>query len=344
MNDALFTPFAAALGFSSAAVWLLRWRAHALPPDVPNSRSLHASPVPRAGGYAVWAGFLPAVWLDPPGLPGGYAGWLPPFLALVVVSAIDDVREVRVIPRLAVHAIAALWCACVLAVAGFGGASYVGSIATIVVIALAIAWSSNLYNFMDGNDGLAGSMGAIGFAAYGIAALIGAPDDSANIAPACFALVAAILPFLVLNLPRASMFLGDVGAVPLGFLASFFGVAGYARDVWPLWFPLLVFLPFVADATVTLLRRAHRGERIFEGHRTHFYQRLHQLGAGHGGTLGVYVAVMFGTSTTGLMCLARDADAGWWALAGWIAVVCMLFATIDYHWRKKTNIPAHSHR
>ena len=345
MNGGLFVAPVLAFVASALVVWLLKRRAPALPPDLPNARSLHATPVPRAGGYAVWSGFLLAVFVDPPGFPGGLMGWLPAFIALGVVSAIDDVREVRVVPRLAVHASAALWSACWLVYAASSDGSHVPSLAAIPIIALGIAWSLNLYNFMDGNDGLAASMGIVGFAAYGVASLIAATSSEssvANFAPACFALVAAVVPFLAVNLPRASMFLGDVGAVPLGFLAAVFGVAGYARDIWPAWFPVLVFLPFIADATLTLVRRAHRRERIFEGHRTHFYQRLHQLGAGHAGTLGAYAAMMIGCATTALMCLARDARAGWWALAGWIAVVCMLFATIDYHWRKKTNIPAHS--
>jgi len=123
-----------------------------------------------------------------------------------------------------------------------------------------------------------------------------------------------------------------------------FGASGVASGAWPPWFPLLVFLPFIADATLTLARRAWRGECLVEGHRGHFYQRLHQLGAGHAGTLAVYVATMLGTAVTGLACRNHAPAAGWWALAAWTAVVCMLFATIDYHWRKKTNIPAQSSR
>ena len=112
---------------------------------------------------------------------------------------------------------------------------------------------------MDGTDGLAASMGAIGFAAYGLATGDPAADPSGfAAAPALFALAAAIVPFLVVNRPRASMFLGDVGAVPLGFLAAVFGIAGVAGRWWPAWFPLLVFLPFIADATLTLARRARR--------------------------------------------------------------------------------------
>jgi UDP-N-acetylmuramyl pentapeptide phosphotransferase/UDP-N-acetylglucosamine-1-phosphate transferase len=181
-------------------------------------------------------------------------------------------------------------------------------------------------------------MGAIGFAAYGLAT--GDTANPSGSAPALFAAAAAIVPFLVVNRPRASMFLGDVGAVPLGFLAAVFGIAGIAGRWWPAWFPLLVFLPFIADATVTLARRVRRRERLWEGHRGHFYQRLHQLGAGHGGTLAIYASAMVGTAATAVGCRLWAPAAGWWALAAWIAVVLMLFATIDYHWRKKTNVPS----
>ena len=345
MNQALFAAPALALLLSAAAIGILRRSAPALPADVPNPRSLHGVPVPRAGGYAVWAGFLPAALAFPPAYPGGLLGWLPAFTAVAIVSARDDVREVRVAPRLLVHAGAALWTAAWLAHAWpLPGDGTLARAFVTLVVALAIAWSSNLYNFMDGNDGLAASMGTIGFAAFGIAHAMNAEAARAASAPACLALAAAIVPFLAVNRPRASMFLGDVGAVPLGFLAAAFGASGVASGAWPPWFPLLVFLPFIADATLTLARRAWRGDRLVEGHRGHFYQRLHQLGAGHAGTLAVYVATMLGTAVTALMCRDRAPAAGWWALAAWTAVVCMLFATIDYHWRKKTNIPARSSR
>jgi UDP-N-acetylmuramyl pentapeptide phosphotransferase/UDP-N-acetylglucosamine-1-phosphate transferase len=345
MSQALFAAPALALLLSTATIVLLRRSAAALPADIPNPRSLHGAPVPRAGGYAVWAGFLPAALAFPPAYPGGLLGWLPAYTAVAIVSAWDDVREVRVASRLFVHAGAAIWAAAWLAHSW--PLPYDGTLARAFVtlaVALAIAWSANLYNFMDGNDGLAASMGTIGFAAFAIAHALNADATRASSAPACLALAAAIVPFLAVNRPRASMFLGDVGAVPLGFLAAAFGASGVASGAWPPWFPLLVFLPFIADATLTLVRRAWRGDRLVEGHRGHFYQRLHQLGAGHAGTLAVYVATMLGTAVTALMCRDHAPAAGWWALAAWTAVVCMLFATIDYHWRKKTNIPAQSSR
>ena len=98
-----------------------------------------------------------------------------------------------------------------------------------VLVALACAWSLNLYNFMDGSDGLAAAMAIVGFAAYarGARAAIGAPLALP------LALAAATVPVLAVNRPPARMFLGDVGAVPLGFLAAALGIGGIAGGAWP---------------------------------------------------------------------------------------------------------------
>ena len=214
---------------AAGAIAVLRRFAPLLPADVPNLRSLHVLPVPRAGGYAIWAGFLPAALLFPPPFPGGLAGWMPAWAALFAVSAQDDRGGVAVGIRFAVHAGAAAWTAAWLA---HGEVFSGGTAMTMLYVAgcaLALAWSANLFNFMDGSDGLAAAMGIIGFGAYGLAAILGGPAtgavaderaSAAGAAPALLALAAAIVPFLAVNRPRASMFLGDVGAVPLGFLAG----------------------------------------------------------------------------------------------------------------------------
>jgi UDP-N-acetylmuramyl pentapeptide phosphotransferase/UDP-N-acetylglucosamine-1-phosphate transferase len=130
-----------------------------------------------------------------------------------------------------------------------------------VIAALACAWSLNLYNFMDGSDGLAATMALVGFTAYGAVLLCRGEPPALPLA-----LAATMIPVLFVNRPPARMFLGDVGAVPLGFLAAAFGIAGVAGGAWPAWFPVLVFLPFIADASVTLVRRVLAGER--SGNRT----------------------------------------------------------------------------
>ena len=318
-------PVIAALLAATAIAVLLRWRAY-LPLATRNARSLHTAPIPRIGGLAIWVGFLPIACVAPASNALAVGVWGVPWLLLAGVSLRDDMRGVAIVPRLSVHALASAWFAVAVAATAPAGVP----IGYIVLMALAVAWSLNLYNFMDGNDGLAALMTVIGFASYGAALL-----HAAIAATLPWVLAAATLPVLVVNWPPARIFLGDVGAVPLGFLAAAIGIGGVIDGAWSAWFPLLVFLPFIADATVTLARRGLRGERVWEGHKTHYYQRLHQMGAGHGGTLAAYGALMLGTAGTALGCAALKPDWGLPALVAWCLVCALLFAAIDYHWRRK---------
>ncbi len=311
---------AAVLAALATAV-LLRWRS-ALPQALLTPRSLHTVPVPRVGGVALWVGFLPVVFVGTAAPWMALESWLWPFLLIAAVSLGDDVREVPIGIRLAAHFAAAVWFAVPL---GHGAGL---SAAQVLAVALVVAWAANLYNFMDGSDGLAAAMAVFGFGAYAAAlSCAGLP------AALPLALAAAALPVLAANWPPARLFLGDIGAVPLGFLAAAFGTAGVVAGVWGAWFPILAFLPFVADATVTLLRRVWRREKFWHGHRSHYYQRLHQLGAGQRGTLAACGAVMAGTSATAVACACLRPSWGPGALGAWCAILAVAFVVIDRQWR-----------
>jgi UDP-N-acetylmuramyl pentapeptide phosphotransferase/UDP-N-acetylglucosamine-1-phosphate transferase len=159
----------------------------------------------------------------------------------------------------------------------------------LIVLTLAVAWITNLYNFMDGSDGLAGGMALIGFSAYAIGAWTAGQNALAML---CSAIGAGAAAFLLHNFHPARIFLGDAGSIPLGFLAATLGILGWRNDAWPLWFPLLVFGPFIADATITLLKRLIRGERVWRAHRKHYYQRMVLMGLGHRGTALVLYLLM----------------------------------------------------
>ena len=312
-------PALIAAGAAGIALTLLR-RTGSLPADPPNARSLHRGPTPRGGGLSVWIGWCAAL-----ALLTGPRPWLVPLLALVAVSLFDDRRGMPAPLRLFVQLSAAivwLW---------LDGPLPDFLVSALIVVA--VVWMANLYNFMDGSDGLAGTMAVVGFAACALAASWGGSDR----APTLWALVAAVFPFLLANWPPARVFLGDVGAVPLGFLAAVFGIEGWREGWWPAWFPLLVFLPFIADATATLLRRAAGGERIWEAHRDHYYQRLVRLGFGHAGTLALYGALMVGTAGSALAALARAPQAGVYLLLEWTAVMALLFGSVGRYWHKRSD-------
>lgn len=267
----------AAFVVSVAAVQILITRFARVALDHPNDRSLHQRPVPRTGGIAVLAGSAACI-------PGGGAQlWLPLMLALALagLSFADDLRPLPAAARLAAHLAAAA------VVVWFYLAPIYLWLALLLV--LGVAWLTNLYNFMDGSDGLAGGMSVIGFGAYCIGAALSGQPALATVA---LCVAAASAGFLVFNFHPARIFLGDVGSIPLGFLAGALGLVGWRDDGWPLWFPLLVFAPFIADASLTLARRALRRERVWQAHREHYYQRMVRAGLGHRGTARIAYVLM----------------------------------------------------
>jgi len=254
----------AVIAFGAIAMLLRsRWAAHLV--DRPNERSLHDDPTPRVGGLGIAAGVLPFALLP---RSAELAVPLACAALLLIVSLADDMRGLPIEVRLPAHACASL--VAVLALASPAAPWPWGWIGAGLVV-LALAWGTNLYNFMDGADGLAGGMGLIGFGAMAWAAKDAGHESLAIL---CAALASACAGFLVHNAPPARAFLGDCGAIPLGFLAGALGVHGAFTGAWPVWFPLLVFSPFIVDATVTLALRFLRGERFWIAHRNHGYQRL----------------------------------------------------------------------
>lgn len=234
--------------------------------DVPNERSMHVRPTPCVGGLGLFAGALPIAFFH---AEPALAAILGCALALAVLSAFDDIRSLPVQVRLPGHALAAL-VALLAAAAPEPGRVVLGA-GWLAFCLVGLAWMTNVFNFMDGVDGMAGGMAVIGFGALAWAAHeAGWP----GLAMACAALSSASLAFLPFNFPPARVFLGDAGSVPLGFLAGALGGYGFVVGAWAWWFPVLVFSPFIVDASVTMLQRLLRGERIWHAHRQHHYQRL----------------------------------------------------------------------
>jgi UDP-N-acetylmuramyl pentapeptide phosphotransferase/UDP-N-acetylglucosamine-1-phosphate transferase len=313
-------PVAAFLACWLTLAWLLR--RGRLPMDHPNERSLHATPTPRIGGLGIVAGVLvAAVWLAETSLLPVMVG----AFALAVLSVLDDVRGLPVRVRFLAHFVAAA--ACLLALGVTGWALLAG---TLVVV-----WMTNLYNFMDGSDGLAGGMAAIGFGALALAAWLG---DAPGLAAFCAAIATAALAFLRFNFPPARVFMGDAGSIPLGFLAASLGILGAQQNVWPRLFPLLVFSPFIVDASVTLARRALRGEKIWQAHRSHYYQRVVLLGATHRQLALAAYALMLAMAALAFALLFLPQHAAWVLILS-AATYLLIFLAIDRRWHRPRNEP-----
>lgn len=317
----LLVPLAAALACAAVILTLLR-KPEWLPLDRPNERSLHATPTPRIGGLGIMAGVLVAFLLIRAEPLAALAG------ALAVVSFVDDRWHVPIALRFGAHVLAAV--VFVVVLAPDVPLLWQGA------LVLAIVWMTNLYNFMDGSDGLAGGMALFGFGAYALGAWL-AGDTVMAIAAGSIAAAAAA--FLAFNFPPAKVFMGDAGSIPLGFLAAALGLVGWHAGRWPLWFPVLAFSPFIVDASVTLARRALRRERVWQAHKTHYYQRLVQLGWGHANTALAEYALMAVCGAAALWALGQPRGAQAGVLTAAVVAYAVIATTIDAAWRRRVRSP-----
>ena len=248
-----------------------------------------------------------------------------PALGLFLLSLVDDVRNLPVKIRLLGHIAAAIILAAGAGVEWFW----------LLPVILFAVWMTNLYNFMDGSDGLAAGMAAFGFTFYAIAGLLNGNQPFAMLN---FSIGAAVLGFLYYNFHPARVFMGDSGSITLGFLAAAFGVWGWELGYWPFWYPILVFSPFVIDATVTLVKRVRYRENILEAHRGHYYQHLVQMGWGHRNTAIAEYLLMLLAGATALWGIRLEAWQQGNLLAAWAAVYLGLAIWIDRCWRKHETL------
>jgi len=252
--------------------------------DIPNARSSHSVPTPRGGGVAIVVSFLlvvPALYL---------LGVVDASLTLALLGAgcgvailgfADDHGHIAARWRLLGHFCAAIWVLYWLnglpALDVFGFVFDLGWVGNVLA-AVYLVWLLNLYNFMDGIDGIA-SIEAISCCVGG--ALLLWLTGHAQSAWPLGILAAAVCGFLLWNFPPAKIFMGDAGSGFLGMLLGIFSLQAMGSDPAFLWAWLILLGVFVVDATLTLVRRLLKGERVYEAHRSHAYQHAAQRAGRH---------------------------------------------------------------
>lgn len=244
--------------------------------DRPNERSSHTVPTPRGGGLAVLVAtsvaLVSAIFL---GLFPATAGiaLLTGYLAVGWIGWRDDRHGVPASIRLLVHLLSAAWLLVVSVGTSEPGItiSSVGAVAAAGFLWIAMVWAINLFNFMDGTDGIAASQ-AVFMSLMG--ALIAGLQGAFTLAVLLGVLAAGTAGFLIWNWQPARIFMGDVGSGSLGFMLAAAPVSVFGLRVEMLWPWAILWTTFAVDATVTLLRRALGRQRIFDAHRSHAYQIL----------------------------------------------------------------------
>jgi Fuc2NAc and GlcNAc transferase len=262
--------------------------------DIPNQRSSHQVPTPRGGGVGVAVALLGAVGylfltdnmprdLGLALLAGG--------TAMSIVGWWDDHRPLPAWFRLLLQSGAAFWTLFLLGglpEVEFGIFVWRGGMASSLLTLIAMVWLINLYNFMDGSDGLAGVQ-AIWSATVGAALFV--TKGQLELTQLSYLLALACLGFLCWNWPPAKIFLGDIGSYLIGFALAVLAVAGEQTASVPALVWTILLAPFVWDATTTLVYRGLRGERWYDAHRSHAYQLLIQSGWSHRRVVWLYLSL-----------------------------------------------------
>tara|TARA_R110002073_G_scaffold278890_1_gene442647 strand:+ start:177 stop:1172 length:996 start_codon:yes stop_codon:yes gene_type:complete len=303
-----------------SVLWLIKGKVPRVL-DYPNSRSLHTIPVPRIGGIGLMLGVLVAWVLFSDALP--ISVWIGVSL-LVLISLVDDILGLPVWCRLLIHSMVAIGFSALLLFDSFGWV-------VMFLVSVVIIWMSNLYNFMDGSDGLAGGMALIGFGYYGLLASFAGQYEFAMIN---FSITAAALAFLLHNFYPARIFMGDVGAIPLGFLAAVLGVLGWVDGLWSFWLPVMIFSPFIVDATVTIMKRCLRGEKIWQAHCEHYYQRLVRSGFGHRNTALLAYVLMLAVGASAIWAVHQTFTVQCWVGVAWVCIYMILMGVSDCYQRR----------
>jgi Fuc2NAc and GlcNAc transferase len=300
--------------------------------DVPNERSSHSATTPRGGGVSIVIAATLALlvlrWSDAIGtdvllaLIGGGT-------AVAVVGFLDDHHRVPAGVRLTVHVGAAFWallCLGGLPPLAIGHRVFDLGWGGDALALVAIVWILNLFNFMDGIDGIAGSEGV--FIACSAALLGLAYGPPSDVLAAGMAVGAACLGFLLWNWPPATIFMGDVGSGYLGFVIAVMAVAATRDNPAAVWIWLILGGVFFVDATVTLVRRAARRERLYQAHRCHAYQRLAQRWGSHRrATMAVILLNLTWLLPCALIAALHPQAAFWIAVGALVPLVILAVAS-----------------
>lgn len=316
--------FGVAFAIAVTLTPLLRLFAHRIGYlDVPGAHSSHATPVPRSGGYAIFIGIVVATWLAGRFEDRGVAVFIAAAVVLAIVAAIDEFRSLPRFGRFVVQVVVAT----AIAYEGyallttvrlpFGVDVPLGPLAGVVAVAWTV-WMINAYNFMDGLNGMASIEGIVCGLAFTI--LLLSIDDPQGAVPAA-ATAGACAGFLPFNFPRGCIFMGDVGSATMGLLFALLSLRLAAMGL-PFVAVALPLFPFLFDTTVTVALRAARGERFFATrHRSHFYQRLNQMGYTH-----AHVTMLYG-----LMAVASSLVALTYTVLTETLKVLMLSGVVAMH-------------
>ncbi len=313
--------------------FMVRWRVL----DIPNERSSHSQPTPTLGGLGIIFGvggslLLGHILFGLPNVPILQAIGFGTLIILILIY--DEIRPLGRFSKLLVQILSSLivmWAGVILhriEIPVFGEINF--DWAAFPITLLWLVGLQNIYNFMDGIDGIAGSEGfLVSGLICGLAFFL-----MPSLAPVCAAIAGGALGFLFFNFPPAKIFMGDVGSHFIGLSLASVAIWGETHHI-PFWITALFSGVFIYDATYTLFRRLFQGENITLAHCTHIYQRLNRMNWSP-----LRVTIWFGTGTLMFGLVGYLYAFGFHSLAFWVLGIFVLLIVVgtvclEYDWRTK---------
>lgn len=288
--------------------------------DIPNHRSSHIQPTLKIGGLIFYITFLLSNLFF---INYDINFFIFCTFCIFLISLLDDIFECSNLLRLFVH-----FLICTIVILDFNFQNFYISLFYLI----SLVWITNLYNFVDGIDGLAGSMTLIGFSALGAAAFMS--NDVVNLC-ICLTLIFTTIPFLYFNFFKSVIFLGDSGAVTLGFMAGFIGLSGWVNESWPIWFPTLVFSTIGADATLTVIIKIFSKTNPLIPHKEYFFHKLVDLGIPKKFVTYIYFSFMFLSASLAIFLLSSSINTIYIIFYSFLLFLFIILMSIHYLWLKK---------
>ena len=287
--------------FTGFATRYARWRGLI---DHPGERHSHSVATPRGGGIGLMLALVLATILFFPDVEGFWTDALLPGMAVLsLLGWWDDHRSLSARFRFLVQLAVSIALLAYVVASGWSG-----HMIALVAAGLTLLWMTNLYNFMDGSNGMVGAQGVF---ASAMLCWLFYSSGLVELAAASAMVGAACLGFLPWNLGRAKVFMGDVGSVALGFCFGSLLIYGVVNGSFDLPVALLIMVLFLIDASLTLLKRVIRGEQWYNPHRQHLYQQLIASGWTHGRVLFLYQAINLMLVVPGIIVAVRYPALAW---------------------------------
>jgi UDP-N-acetylmuramyl pentapeptide phosphotransferase/UDP-N-acetylglucosamine-1-phosphate transferase len=319
--------------------------------SMPNRRSSHETPVPNGGGVAIvltfFVGFAVFYALSDEVRPSDFhlAGFAAGAVCIAVISLLDDLGHLRTFAyKLMAQLLAALLLVSFDIVFRRFSVPLVGNVDVgwwgYPLTVLWVVAMTNIFNFMDGLDGLAGGCGAIVALFFGIATYV---EGSLFVYIFSYVLFASALGFLVFNFPKARIFMGDVGSQFLGFCFAAIAVIAAEYDLSrtsALVMPLL-FFNFIFDTGLTFLRRLAMGQNVTEAHRSHLYQLMNRMGASHFQVSLFHFAVTAAQGVGVLVLIELPAESRAWVFVPFILFQIVYAAIVLRRAARRNLLGAH---